>query len=146
MPVKPIPDGYHSITPYIVMQNASGFIEFAKTAFDATVKERMETPDGGISHAEIRIGDSIIMLSDPLRDPILRPGYMYLYVPDTDATYKNAIAAGAESLMVPSDQSYGDRNAGVKDQFGNTWWIATHVEDVSPEEMARRAEAALAPK
>ena len=145
MAVKPIPDGYHSVTPYIVMTNAAGFIDFAQKAFDATVKERMETP-AGIAHAEIRIGDSIIMLSDPLRDPMLRPGYMYLYVPDTDAVYRKALAAGAESLMEPADQFYGDRNAGVKDQFGNTWWIATHVEDISPEEMARRAEAALTAK
>ena len=144
MAVQPIPDGYHTITPYIIVPNAAGFIEFAKKAFDAIVKERMDGPGGSIMHAELRIGNSIMMLSDPLRDPTLRPGHIYLYVDDTDETYNKAIAAGAESLLEPADQFYGDRNAGVKDVFGNTWWIATHVEEVSREEMARRMEAAAA--
>ncbi len=147
MAVKPIPEGYHSVTPYLVVQGAAQLIDFLKQAFDAKESERMAQPDGTIAHAEVRIGDSVVMLADvPGTDAAAHTGPMpamiHLYVPDADAAYKRALSAGADSLEEPSDQFYGDRRAGVRDRFGNMWYIATHVEDVPPEEMARRAQAA----
>ena len=142
MAVKPVPDGYHTVTPYLVVQGAAQLIEFLKRAFDARdVHECMRRPDGTVAHAELRIGDSVVMLADAAGDHKPLPCALYLYVPDVDATYKRALQAGATSVMEPANQFYGDRNAGVKDPVGNLWWIATHVEDVPPEEMARRHEA-----
>ena len=146
MPVKPIPDGYRTVTPYIVADGASGVIEFLKKAFDAEEIRCSRTPEGKVLCAEMRIGDSMVMLTDRGAEWKAMPGSFYLYVKDTDAAYKKAIAAGGASLMEPADQFYGDRNAGVKDSAGNLWWIATHVEDVSPEEMKRREEAWLESK
>ncbi len=140
MPVKPIPDGYHSVTPYVVVQAAAKLIDFMKQAFDAQEIERMQQPDGVIMHAEVKIGDSIIMLSDARGDFKPMPCAMYLYVNDTDAIYKRALLAGATSIMEPANKFYGDRNAGVIDPSDNMWWIATHVEDVSPDELMRRAQ------
>jgi PhnB protein len=142
MAVKPIPEGYHSVTPYLVVQGAAKLIEFLQKAFGAQVKERMDRPDGTVGHAEVLIGDSLVMLGEAGGQWKALNGALYLYVPDTDSTYKQALAAGASSLMAPANQFYGDRNAGVQDAWGNQWWIATHVEDVPPEEMKRRAEAA----
>ena len=141
MPVKPIPEGYHSVTPYLVVQGAAALIDFLKQAFDATEVERMSGPDGTIQHAEVRIGNSIIMMGEATapREPM--PTMLYLYVNDTDATYQRALKAGATSVQEPANQFYGDRNAGVKDRSGNFWYIGTHVEDVSPEEIRRRAAA-----
>jgi uncharacterized glyoxalase superfamily protein PhnB len=142
MAVKPIPEGYHSITPYLTVEGADKLLDFVKQAFGAgDVHECMRRPDGTIMHAEVRIGDSIVMLGEANGQWKPRPGTLYLYVNDTDATYRRALEAGATSLMEPATQFYGDRNAGVQDPTGNFWWIATHVEDVSPEEMRRRAEA-----
>lgn len=141
MAVKPIPDGYHSVTPYLIVQGAAGLIDFMKQVFNGEAFVRMERPDGTILHAEVRIGDSVVMLSDAGDESTPMPGMLHLYVNDADATYRRALAAGATSLQEPENQFYGDRSAGVKDQFGNQWWIATHIEDVSPEEMARRSEA-----
>jgi uncharacterized glyoxalase superfamily protein PhnB len=141
MAAKPIPDGYHSVTPYLAVEGAEKLVEFAKRAFDAEVHECMRRPDGTIHHAEIKIGDSIVMLADAFGPWKPRPSTLYLYVLDTDATYQRAIQAGATSMMEPADQFYGDRNAGVQDPSGNYWWIATHIEDVSPEELKRRAAA-----
>lgn len=137
MSVNYIPEGFHTITPYIMAENASGLIDFIKKAFNAEEMNRSAMPDGTIVNATIKIGDSIMMLADP-RTCEPQPTSFYMYVTDTDAAYKQALEAGGESLMEPGDQFYGDRNAGVKDPFGNTWWIATHIEDVSPEEMQRR--------
>jgi PhnB protein len=95
-------------------------------------------------HAEVFIGDSAVMMGEPVGETPALPGSLYLYVEDTDSTYRRAIDAGATSLMEPANQFYGDRNAGIKDPSGNMWWIATHVEDVTPEEMARRARGRLA--
>jgi PhnB protein len=139
MAVQPIPDGYHSVTPYLTVHGADQLIEFLKQAFAAEERERFLRPDGAIMHAEVKVGDSIIMLAEANEQWQPRPGMLYLYVPDTDATYRRALDAGASSLMEPADQFYGDRNAGVTDPSGNSWWIATHVEDVSKEEMERRA-------
>jgi PhnB protein len=141
MAVKPIPDGYHSVTPYLAVEGADKLLEFVTRAFDAVGRECMRRPDGTIHHAEVKIGDSIVMLGEASGQWKPRPSTLYLYVDDTDATYRRAIEAGASSLMEPADQFYGDRNAGVQDPTGNFWWIATHVEDVSPEETHRRAEA-----
>lgn len=142
MPVKPIPEGYHSVTPYLVAPGAGRLIEFLKEAFKAEEVERMSQPDGTVMHAEVRIGDSIIMMGESSDKFPAMPAAIYLYVPDVDAVYKRALAAGAASTMEPANQFYGDRNAGVKDPSGNLWWIATHVEDVPREEMAKRAAAA----
>jgi PhnB protein len=143
MAVKPIPEGYHSVTPYIVVPGVAKLIDFLKQAFDAHEKERMARPDGGIMHAEVRIGDSTLMMGEPMGEWKAMPASLYLYVADTDAAYKRALQAGATSMMEPADQFYGDRNAGVKDPCGNIWWIATRKEDVSPEELRRRAEAVM---
>ncbi|MDQ3020339.1 MAG: VOC family protein [Bacteroidota bacterium] len=140
MPVKPIPEGYHSITPYLMIKDAPNFIEFLKKAFNAKQVSKSEGKDGKLMHAEIKIGDSMIMLTEASEKYPSSAQYFYLYVPDTDAAYKQAIGAGAVSEMEPANQFYGDRSAGVKDSFGITWWIATHVEDVSPEEMKKREE------
>jgi uncharacterized glyoxalase superfamily protein PhnB len=117
-------------------------IEFLQKAFDAKqTHPATSRPDGTIMHAEVKIGDSHVMMGEPMGDTAPIPGSLYLYVEDVDATYRRAMSAGGISLMEPADQFYGDRNAGVKDQAGNTWWIGTHIEDVSPEELAKRAAA-----
>ena len=143
MAVKSIPDGYHSVTPYLTVQGAAKLLDFLKQAFAAIELHRMTRPDGTVGHAEVRIGDSVVMLAEARDEWKPMPGAMYLYVNDTDAAYQRALQAGATSLMEPADQFYGDRNAGVKDPVGNHWWIATHKEDVPPEELAKREEAFL---
>jgi uncharacterized glyoxalase superfamily protein PhnB len=141
--VKPIPDGYHTITPYLAVHGASKLLDFLKRTFDSQEIERLERPDGSVGHAEVRIGDSMLMIGEPGDPAQAMPAMLYVYVADVDATYQRALAAGAVSLQAPSDQFYGDRNAGVKDPFGNRWWVATHKEDVSPDEMKRRAAAQM---
>lgn len=141
MPVKPIPEGYHSVTPYLLVQGAPKLLDFLKQAFDAKETERFTQPDGTIMHAEARIGDSVVMMGEPGGEFKAMPSSIHLYVNDTDATYERAMEAGATSLREPRNEFYGDRSAGVKDPFGNHWWIATHIEDVSREEMLRRASA-----
>jgi len=140
MTVKPIPDGYHSVIPYLVVQGAAALIDFLRQAFDATEKERHTWPDGSIMHAEVKIGDSTIMLGEARGEWKPMPASIYLYVHDADATFKKAIKAGATSVMEPADQFYGDRHGGVKDQCGNLWWVSTHIEDVPPEELQKRME------
>ncbi len=141
MGVKPVPDGFHSVTPYLVVEGVAELIDFLKQAFEAKEIHRTTRPDGTIMHAEVRIGDSVVMMGEPVGELKPMPGSICLYVNDTDTVYKRALEAGATSMMEPADQFYGDRNAGVKDLVGNIWWIATHKEDVSPEELAKRAEA-----
>lgn len=136
--VQPIPEGYRSVTPYVLVQGAAKFLAFAEKAFGAKVLERYNQPDGSVMHALLQLGDSRVMLAEPQPPNPSRPAAFYYYVPDTDATYRAALDAGATSLQAPSNQFYGDRNAGVQDPAGNVWWIATHVEDVSGEELARR--------
>jgi len=140
MPVKPIPEGFHSVTPFLIIKGARELIQFLKETFDAKEIFKMEGPDGSIMHAEIKIGDSMIMMGESSEKYPPVPAGMYVYVEDVDNVYKKAVAAGAESTAEPADQFYGDRTAGVKDSFGNTWWIGTHIEDVSPEEMKRSEE------
>jgi uncharacterized glyoxalase superfamily protein PhnB len=144
MAVKPIPDGYHSITPYLVVEGVAKLLDFLKQAFDADVKECMRMPDGTVMHAAIRIGDSMVMMGEARGDHKPMPCSLYLYVPDADAIYRQALQAGATSLMEPADQFYGDRNAGVKDPAGNQWWIGTHKENVPPAELEKRAAAYMA--
>ncbi|HET7752952.1 MAG TPA: VOC family protein [Anaeromyxobacteraceae bacterium] len=148
--VKPIPDGYHSITPYLVVKGAARAIEFYKAAFGAKERFRMAEPGGGIGHAELEIGDSCLMLADEqemrgFRGPEAyggSPVTLLLYVEDVDATVKRAVEAGAKLTRPVEDQFYGDRTGGITDPFGHVWYVATHVEDVPPEELERRARAA----
>jgi|SRR5687767_6815062 len=150
--VKPIPEGYHSVTPYLIMKNAGAAIEFYKNAFGAIELFRMPQPDGKIGHAEIKIGDSPIMLSD--EHPEMQylgpqtiggtPVSLMIYVDDVDTVFKRAIDKGATETKAVQDQFYGDRSGSLVDPFGHIWHIATHTEDVSPEEMEKRAKAAHA--
>lgn len=142
MAVKPIPEGYHTITPCVTVQGVDRLIDFLKQVFDATEIERMANADGTIKHAEVKIGDSVLMMSESRGEWKPMPGAFYVYVSDADAVYQRALQTGAASLMEPVDTFYGNREAGVKDPFGNSWWIATHVEDVALEEMQKRFEAA----
>jgi PhnB protein len=148
--VKPIPDGYHSVTPYLIIKGASDAIEFYKKAFGATELFRMPAPGGKVGHAEIKIGDSPIMLAD--ENPQMgytspttlggTPVSIMIYVDDVDTIFKQAIAAGGEQQKPLQDQFYGDRSGSLKDPFGHVWHVATHKEDVSPEEMDKRMAAA----
>ena len=138
--VKPIPEGYHTLTPYLVVDGAEKVITFMKEAFGAkAVFEPMARPDGKIMHAEYKIGDSIIMISDASERAKATSAMLHLYVPNVDAVYQKAIKAGGTSVMEPADMFYGDRSGGVKDPAGNQWHIGTHVEDVSPAELKKRA-------
>jgi uncharacterized glyoxalase superfamily protein PhnB len=139
MAAKAIPDGYHSITPYLIVEGASRLIEFLKQGLSA--KEAfapMVAPDGRIGHAEMRLGDSMVMLADATPEWKALSSMVHYYVDDVDAQYQRAIKAGATSVREPADQFYGDRSATVKDPCGNFWSIATHKEDVSREELDRR--------
>ena len=142
MAVKPVPDGYHTVTPYLTVDDAALQIDFLKRAFNAQVKYEMKDDKGNIRHAEVLVGDSVLMIGQARDEWKPRPMMLYLYVPDVDATYQSALAAGAKSVQEVTNQFYGDRSGGVEDPQGNQWWMATHVEDVSPEEMDRRMKAA----
>jgi PhnB protein len=152
MTVKPIPEGYHTLTPYLAVEDAAEAIEYYKRAFGAKERLRMETPDGSIGHAELEIGDSLVMLSDEFpqgstRSPKELGGTcagVFLYVEDADAVVKRAVDAGATVTMEVADQFWGDRFGSITDPFGHSWSIATHVEDVTPEQIAERAKAAMA--
>ena len=142
MAAKPIPDGHHSVTPYLTVRGAAKVIDFLKQAFGAeTTFEPLKRPDGTIMHAEIKIGDSRVMIAEESEMAKATPSSLYLYVPDVDSVYQQAIKAGGKTIMEPLDMFYGDRSGGVKDPSGNSWMIATHKEDVAPQEMAKRAEA-----
>jgi PhnB protein len=151
MATKPIPDGYHTATPYLIVNGAAEAIEFYKRAFGASELLRMTDPQGRIGHAEIRVGDSVIMLADEHPDMGYRgPRSMggssvsiLLYVDDVDTIFDRALSAGATVQRPIANQFYGDRSGKLEDPFGHVWSIATHVEDVPPEEMRRRAEAAM---
>jgi PhnB protein len=152
MAVKPIPDGYHTVTPYLAVDDAAAAIEYYKKAFGAKERMRMEAPGGKIGHAEIEIGDSLVMLSDSFPQASTRPpkelggtsASLFMYVKDVDAVVKKAVDAGATVTMEVADQFWGDRFGSVQDPFGQLWSISTHVEDVPPAEMAERAKAAMA--
>jgi PhnB protein len=152
MAVKPIPDGYRTVTPYLAVDDAAEAIDYYTKAFGAKERGRMEAPGGKIGHAELEIGDSLVMLSDPFPQASTRTpkelggtsASVFLYVEDVDAVVKQAVDAGATITMEVEDQFWGDRFGTVLDPFGHLWSIATHVEDVPPEEMAERAKAAMA--
>lgn len=139
--VKPIPEGFGSVTSYLFVPNTAYLIEYLRAAFDAEIVSRHLDGGGKVSYAVVRIGDSMVMLSEPREPWKPMPCGIYLYVEDTDATYRNAMAAGGVSLMEPADQFYGDRNAGVQDPCGNQWWIATRIEDLSPKELEKRMQS-----
>jgi PhnB protein len=152
MGVQPIPEGYHSLTPYLAVEDASKAIEFYKEAFGAEESFRMPGSDGKIAHAELQIGDSKLMLSDPFPQSSVRPpaerggpsGSVFMYVEDVDATFEQAQRAGAEVVTELEDMFWGDRFGTLSDPFGHVWSIATHKEDLSEEEMAERSKAAMA--
>ena len=148
--VKPIPEGYHSVTPYLSIKGAAAAIDFYKQVFGATELFRMASPDGKIGHAEIKIGNSPIMLADEYPDMEFvspqtlggSPVGLMIYVDDVDTMFKNAISGGAKEIKPLQNQFYGDRSGTLKDPFGHVWTVATHIEDIAPEEMERRAAAA----
>ncbi|HXT60447.1 MAG TPA: VOC family protein [Pirellulales bacterium] len=154
MPVKPIPNGYHTVTPYLIVNGAAKALAFYQQAFGAKELFRMEHPGGKIGHAEFKIGDSPIMLADEFPEMGARspqslggtPVSILLYVENVDQMTEQAVAAGAKILRPLQNQFYGDRSATLADPFGHTWHVATHVEDVSSEEMSKRAEAAAKEK
>jgi len=150
MAVKPIPEGYHSVTPYLIIRGAAEAIEFYKKAFGAVELFRFPSPDGKVGHAEIRIGDSPIMLADEYPPMGYKgpqsiggsPVSLMIYVEDVDTIYNQAVTAGAAVKEALQDKFYGDRTGTLVDPFGHVWHISTHKEDVSMEEMERRAKAA----
>jgi PhnB protein len=138
MAVKPIPEGFHTVVPYLTVSEGGPLIDFIEKAFDAKVTYCMKDENGNVRHAEAKIGDSMIMIGQASNEWKSRPGMFVLYVSDCDALYKRALQAGAKVIRDMADQPYGDRSGGVEDSQGNQWWISTHVEDVSPEEVERR--------
>ncbi len=150
--IKPIPDGYNNLNAYFVVPSAAKAIDFYTKALGATELFRMEGPGGSVMHAEVRIGDSVLMLSDenPTQGAVTptslggSPVHILMYVEDVDAGYRQAIEAGATAVMPPADMFWGDRFGKFTDPFGHNWSIATHIENVSPEEMGRRAKEAFA--
>ena len=136
--VNPVPEGYHTITPLLCLEDASGAIEFYKTAFGAEEVFRMPMPDGKVAHAEIRVGDSTLMLTEAVQEAPTTSS-MYMYVPDADAVYERAVSAGATPVMAVADMFWGDRFGRLTDPFGVRWGIATHREDLTPQEINRRA-------
>jgi PhnB protein len=152
MATKPIPEGYRTVTPYLSVDDAAAAIDSYTRAFGAKERVRMDAPDGKIGHAEVEIGDSVVMLSDPFPQFAARPPSelgatsvgIFMYVEDDDAVVQQAVDAGATLVMEVSDQFWGDRSGSVADPYGHSWFIATHVEDLSPEEIAERGKAAMA--
>lgn len=138
MPVQPVPAGFHTVSPCLLLKGSARFLDFAQKGLGAEIVHRMDAPDGSVAHAQIKLGDSMIMLGEARAPWPEMPGSIHLYVPDCDALYRRALAAGASSVTEPVTQFYGDRSSGVRDCCGNIWWISTHVEDVSPQELARR--------
>lgn len=149
--INPIPRGYHSLTPYLFIKGAAGAIDFYKTVFGATERMRMPGPDGRIMHAELQIGDSIVMLSDenPQMGALSPQSIggtacgLNVYLADVDAATRKALELGAKLVRPVRDQFYGDRSGSIIDPFGHLWSVATHIEDVAPEEMQRRMAAAM---
>ena len=144
MAAKPVPDGYHTVTPYLTVRDAPKVIEFLQQAFGAKIShEPVKRPDGTIMHAQVTVGDSPIMIGEESEMAKPTTSSLYLYVSDVDSVYERAVKAGGNTVMEPTDMFYGDRSSAVKDPSGNSWFIATHKEDVAPQELAKRAEAFL---
>ncbi len=150
--VNPIPDGYPRVTPYLIVDGAAAAIDFYKSVLGATERMRMAGPDGKLGHAELEIGDSVIMLADEHPEMNARgpktvggtPVFLHVYVDDADSVFERAVEAGAEALQPVEDKFYGDRSGGFEDPFGHHWNVATHVEDIPPDEMSKRAAEAAA--
>jgi uncharacterized glyoxalase superfamily protein PhnB len=140
--VNHLPKGYQHVMPYLVVNGAAKMIDFLREAFGAEECRRFAKPDGVVGHAEVRIGDSIVMLADATEQFTPTQAGVHLYLPGVDEVYHRALRAGAVSLREPADQFYGDRSAVIRDPWGNWWSISTHVEDLTDEEMSRRAQAA----
>ncbi len=148
--VKPVPEGYHTVTPYLIVHDAAGAIDFYKTAFGATELFRLAGPGGKVGHAEIMIGDSHIMLADEHPEMGARsprsiggsPISMLVYVENVDVFFNHAVEAGAKVVRPIANMFYGDRTGGLEDPYGYQWYIATHIEDLTPEELQRRAASA----
>jgi PhnB protein len=138
MAVKPVPEGHHTVTAYLLVDDANAQVEFLQRAFGGRVTELHKDPNGRVMHAEVLIGDSHVMLGQAGAEWKAMPAMVHLYVPDCDSVYNAAMTAGATSVREPKTEFYGDRSGGVRDSNGNQWWIATHVEDVSAEEIQRR--------
>jgi uncharacterized glyoxalase superfamily protein PhnB len=138
MTIPPIPDGYSTITPYLVVANAVSLFQFLARAFGATEIRRSPMPDGSVLNIEARIGSSMVMIVQGRQAHDIRPFALYMYVPDVDAAYRQALDAGGRSIMEPADQFYGDRGAGIEDPAGNNWWLATRIESLTTEELGRR--------
>ena len=146
--VKPIPEGMHSVTPYLFVTGAAEAIDFYKKAFSAEERFRMPGPGGKVMHAEIQLGDSVVMLADEFPDMGVKSpkslggsaGSLMVYVKDVDASFKQATAAGATAKQPPTDMFWGDRSCKLTDPYGHDWMLATHIEDVSPEEMDKRSK------
>ncbi len=151
MAVRPIPEGYRTVTPYLVVNNGAAALDFYKRAFGAKVTVRMDAPNGKIGHAELKFGDSMVMLADEMPGMSTRSpqslggstGGIFLYVENVDSAFQQATSAGAEVVMPPADMFWGDRYGQLRDPFGHLWSMATHKEDVAPEEMKKRMEAAM---
>lgn len=141
MKVNPIPEGCHAITPYLLVPDVARLIEFLKQAFDGVERAKFARPDGTVLHAQVRIADSLVMIGEPQSPWKPRPSMLYLYVPDVDATYKRAVAAGGKPVVEPVNMFYGDRHACVRDMAENDWWIATHIENLTAAEIQKRATA-----
>lgn len=141
MAVQPIPPGSSTVTPYLCVSDVGQLIEFLQRTFDAKEQYRTTLPNGAIMHAQVKIAESSVMMGQVPQDYKAMVGMLYVYVTDVDAVYGRAMEAGATSIAGPADQFYGDRVAAVKDPSGNQWWIATHIEDVPNDEIARRAAA-----
>lgn len=143
MGVKPIPDGFTTVTPYLAVRGAGAVLEFVQKAFGPSpgveVTEKLAMPDGTLMHAQVRIGDAMVMVGEAPAQGPASPAMLYLYVTDADEVYARALAAGGTSLREPRDEFYGDRAAGVGDVAGNQWWIATRKENLTQEEMEKRA-------
>jgi PhnB protein len=147
--VKPVPDGYPTVTPYLIVDGASAAIEFYRSVLGATERMRMPAPDDKVGHAELEIGNSVIMLADEFPDMDAlgpravggSPVSLHVYVEDVDSVFDRALGAGAKALRAVEERFYGDRSGQFEDPFGHRWDVATHVEDVSPEEMAKRMES-----
>lgn len=142
-PVHAVPEGFHTVTPYLVVENAQGLLEFIENAFDGKVTSVAKTDDAKIMHATVSIGDSTLMVSDTMEGMEIQTAMLHLYLKDVDSVFKKAVEAQATAVREPRTEFYGDRSGGVKDKWGNLWWIATHVEDVDPEEMERRTVEAM---
>jgi len=142
--VQPIPEGFHTLTPYLVVGDAQKELQFVKDAFDAKVVHLSRMPDGTITHVTLKIGDSMLMMGQARGEHGPAPSMLYMYVEDTDAVYKRALECGATPVREPADQMYGDRSGGVVSATGVQWWFGTHIEDVSEEELERRTKEILA--